>query len=347
MTPLQNKKNKKPLIIVLCCFLGLLLIAVGTVGYLWFSGKNGLFKNDGTIISDIGVEAIINTDNTIVYGGKIYKYNENVTAILCMGIDNQKKMSDGEYITGNAGQADALYLMAIDTKSGKTTVLGIPRDTYTDISLYSKSGNYIGMEKRQICLAYAYGDGKEKSCENTVSSVSDLLYSMPVNSYFALDSKAISALHNAVGTVTVTPNETITANNVTYYKDVPVKLYGDNVFLYLQARNKETADASYLRMERQLEYIRKYSAAVIEKTKNDITFPVKLYGKVQKNAVTNLDAGKIGYLATNIVSNKKTASLEFVSLKGEQIIGEDGYAEFYPDETALFEAVLKLYYTEQ
>lgn len=347
MTPSQNKKNKKPLIIVLCCFLGFLLVAVGAVGYLWFSGKNGLFKNDGTIISDIGVEAIVNEDNTVVYDGKVYKYNDNVTAILCVGVDNKKKMSGGEYIVGNAGQADALYLMAIDTKSGKTTVLGIPRDTYTDISLYSKSGNYIGMEKKQICLAYAYGDGREKSCENTVSSVSKLLYGMPVNSYFAVDSKAISALHNAVGTITVVPNETLTAGGVTYYKNVPVKLYGSNVFEYLQVRNQETADASYLRMERQLDYINKYSAAVIEKTKSDITFPVKLYGKVQKNAVTNLDAGKIGYLATNIISNKKTASLEFISLKGKQIIGEGGYAEFYPDETNLFEAVLKLYYTEQ
>ncbi len=347
MTPSQSKKTKKTLLIVLCCFLGILLVVAGTVGYLWFSGKRGLFKNDGTIISDIGVEAIINEDNTVVYGGKVYTYNENVTAILCMGIDDTKRMSGGEYVTGNAGQADALYLMAIDTKSGKTVVVGIPRDTYTDISLYSKSGNYIGIEKKQICLAYAYGDGKEKSCENTVDSVSNLLYGMPINSYFAVDSKAISKLHNAVGTITVVPNETLTVGGVTYYKNVPAKLYGSNVFSYLQVRNQETADASYLRMERQLDYINKYSAAVIEKTKSDITFPVKLYGKVQKNAVTNLDAGKISYLVTSVVSSKKTASLEFISLKGEQIIGDGGYAEFYPDETSLFEAVLKLYYTEQ
>ena len=320
---------------------------VGTVGYLWFSGKRGLLKNDGTIISDIGVEAVISDDNTIVYKGKIYKYNENITAILCMGIDNQKKVVNGQAVTGNAGQADALYLMSIDVKTGKTTVVGIPRDTYTDISLYSKSGNYIGIEKQQICIAFAYGDGKEKSCENTVNSVSDLFYGMPVNSYFALDSNAISALHNAVGTITVVPNETVTAGKTTYYKNVPVKLYGNNVFAYLQARNKETADASYLRMERQLDYISKYSSAVVSKTKEDITFPVKLYSKVQKNAITNLDAGKISYLAANVVNSKKTASLQFVSLKGKQVLGEDGYAEFYPDETNLFETMLKLYYIEQ
>lgn len=347
MTPSQNKKSKRIWLIVLCCFLSVILIVVGTVGYLWFSGKRGLLKNNGTIASDIGVEAVVNEDNTVVYKGKVYKYNENITAILCMGIDDTKKTSGGVAITGNAGQADALYLMAIDVENGKTTVVGIPRDTYTDVDVYSKSGSFIGMQKKQICLAFAYGDGKDKSCENVVNSVSKLFYGMPVNSYFAVNSKAIASLHNAVGTVTVIPNETLTVGNVTYHKDVPAKLYGSNVFAYLQTRNQETADASYLRMQRQLDYISKYSAAVIEKTKEDITFPVKLYNKVQKKAITNLDAGKIGYLATSVVSSKKTASLQFISLKGEQIKGESGYAEFYPDETNLFETMLKLYYTEQ
>jgi LCP family protein required for cell wall assembly len=327
--------------------LSIVLIAVGTVSYLWFSGKRGLLKNDSAIISDIGVEAVIGEDNTVVYGGKVYKYNENVTAILCMGIDNQKRIVNGQAVTGNAGQADALYLMSIDVKTGKTTVVGIPRDTYTDVSIYSKNGNYVGMEKKQICLAFSYGDGKAKSCENTVKSVSDLLYGMPINSYFALDSKAVSALHNAVGTITVVPNETLTIGTTTYYKGVSYKLYGSNVFAYLQARNQETADASYLRMERQLDYISKYSSKVLSKTKEDITFPVKLYSKVQKNAITNLDAGKISYLAANVVNSKETASLSFVSLKGRQIVGESGYAEFYPDEDNLFETMLKLYYIEQ
>ncbi len=347
MTPSQNKKSRKIGVIILCCFLSLVLISVGTVGYLWFSGKKGLLKNDGAIISDIGVEAVINEDNTVVYKGKVYKYNENITAILCMGIDNEKKMSGSTAIVGNAGHADAIYLLAIDVENGKTCVAGIPRDTYTDVDVYSKNGSYVGMQKKQICLAFAYGDGKEKSCENTVNSVSKLLYGMPINSYFAIDSKAISKLHNAVGTVTVVPNETLTVNGITYYKDVPVNLYSSNVFSYLQTRNQETADASYYRMERQLDYISKYSRAVIEKTKGDITFPVKLYNKVQKNAVTNLDAGKIGYLATSVVGSKKTASLQFISLKGEQIKGESGYAEFYPNEESLFETVLKLYYVEQ
>ena len=350
MTPSQNsktKKSRKLLVIILCVFLSLVLIIAASVGYLWFSGKRGLLKNDGTIMSDIGVEAIINEDNTVIYNGKVYKYNENVTAILCMGIDDNKKISGGEAITGNAGQADAIYLLSIDVKSGKTVVVGIPRDTYTDVDVYSKSGSYVGMQKKQICLSFAYGDGKDKSCENTVNSVSKLFYGMPINSYFAVDSKAVAKLNNAVGTITVVPNETLTVGNVTYYKDVPVKLDGNNAFKYLQARNQETADASYLRMERQLQYINKYSSAVIEKTKDDITFPVKLYNKVQKNVITNLDAGKISYLAANVVGSRKTASLEFVSLEGEQIKGESGFAEFYPDEKSLFETVLKLYYIEQ
>ena len=341
------KKRKKVFIIFLSCFLAVFFAAISVVGIMWHLGKKGMTKSDALLTPGEGLTAIINEDNTVVYKGKIYKYNDKIAAILCMGVDNDKKTSGGVAVTGRAGQADALYLLAVDTQTGKTTVVGIPRDTITDIDIYSKTGNFLGVEERQICLAYAYGDGKQLSCENTVKAVSRLLYGMPVNSYFSVDNKSIPALHNAVGPITVVPNETINNGVVCYEKGVPVTLTGSNVFTYLQARNQDRADASYLRMERQLDYIKKYSSAAIEKTKKNVLFPVELYNKIQKNAVTNIDVSKITYLVSVVTKNKQTASIEFVSLEGDQVKGEKNYAEFLPDEEKLFETVLKVYYTEQ
>lgn len=342
----KQKRGKKVLTVILCCFLALVIGGVSLVFGMWYSGKKGLTQKSATLTPGEGFTAIINQDNTVVYNGKVYKYNENVAAMLFLGVDNDKKVSGGVSVTGRAGQADAIYLCAVDTTTGKVTVVGIPRDTVTDIELYSKSGGYIGTEDAQICLAYAYGDGKHTSCENMTKAVSRLLYGMPVSAYFAVDNKSIPALHNAVGPITVIPNETLKTVNHTFYKDTPVRLTGSNVYEYLQARDSNNTNASYLRMQRQLDYLKKYCAAAVEKTKGNLLFPVELYNKVQKNAVTDIDVNKITYMTSVIMKNKGTVSMEFISLEGKQIKGDDGFAEFYPDEEKLFETVLKVYYTE-
>ena len=71
----------------------------------------------------------------------------------------------------------------------------------TDVALYSEGGSYIGTENLQLCLSYAYGDGKALSCDNTVISVSRIFYNIPINSYFSLDLEGIAAVNDSVGGV--------------------------------------------------------------------------------------------------------------------------------------------------
>ncbi len=349
MTSLQNKKKMKKSTKIVLLAAGSLLAVILAVAIaaasVWYNGKLNMTQNDVALTNSDATKN--QDDDTIEYNGGKYKFNSNITTALCMGIDNEKEKSGGAFVVGRAGQADALYLIAVDTSTGKTTVIGIPRDIITDVDLYATSGSFVGTEKTQICLAYAYGDGKTESAQNTAKSVSRLLYGMPVNSYFAVDEKSIATLHNAVGTITVIANEDITGSCViNFNKGEKIKLTGGNVFGYLQSRNNETVDASVLRLERQLDYLKKYTSAVIEKSKSDFLFPVKLYNKVVKNAVTDLDAGRVTYLATSVLKNEEQVSLEFKQIEGEQIVGADGFAEFYPDDEKLLELVMEVFYTK-
>ena len=350
MTSSQNetkkkmKKSTKILLSVVCSFTAVVLAVAITAVAVWYSGKANMTEKDVVITNS---DTTVNEeDDTVEYNGVRYKYNKNISTVLCMGIDNEKKQSGGAYVVGRAGQADAVYLIAVDTANGKTTVIGIPRDVITDVDLYAKSGSFIGTEKTQLCLAYAYGDGKQQSAENTAKSVSRLLYGMPVNLHFAVDDKSIAPLHNAVGPITVITNEDINNAFISFRKGEQIKLTGSNVFKYLQTRNSETVDASVLRLERQLDYLKKYTSAVIEKSKSDLLFPVKLYNKVVKNSVTNLDAAKVTYLATSVLKKKDDVSLQFIQIEGEQRLGEDGFAEFYPDEDKLLQLVMEVFYTK-
>ena len=146
----------------------------------------------------------------VTYQGEKYVYNEDLVSILFLGVDKEAFEEGGTVGDGKAGQADALFLLVLDTKTGKSRLIAISRDTMTDVNVYSDLGNFIGTEKLQLCLAYTYGDGKEKSCENTVRAVSRLFYGMPVAAYAALDLDAIAVLTDAVGGVEVTVTKDLT-----------------------------------------------------------------------------------------------------------------------------------------
>ena len=220
MTPVKNssshKKEKKKkklwlkiLIGILIGLIVLILSGIITLFVLINVGKGAMLDANKTAIINVPtyVQQVEQDGKTIVYNGKTYKYNEAITSILFMGIDRDQFADDDENL-GTNGDADALMLLTYDTSNGNTDLISISRDTMADIDVYSKDGTYIGIEKQQICLAYAYGDGKETSCTNQVNAVSRLFYNIPISSYLSMDLDAVSVLNDAVGGVTVTSPQT-------------------------------------------------------------------------------------------------------------------------------------------
>ena len=159
----------------LAIILAVILAFVGTIAFLESSGKNEL-KN---------VPDQTNYQETIEYNGNKYVYNSDVIAIAFMGVDKRDLGLDNGSV-GTGGQSDADILLTINTKTGKAKAIAIPRDTMVDVDLYSESGIFLRSEKMQLCLSYAYGDGKAKSAENTANSISRILYDVPITKYFAL-----------------------------------------------------------------------------------------------------------------------------------------------------------------
>lgn len=86
-------------------------------------------------------------------------------------------------------------------------MIAISRDTMTEIATYDVKGNYIGDSVNHLGLAYAFGNGKDTSCEYMVHAVSKLFYGIPINGYAAFNMETISKLNDAVGGVTVTVPE--------------------------------------------------------------------------------------------------------------------------------------------
>ncbi len=347
------RKRKKPwykkllviLSIVLAALIVLLMIAVGVFFILKETGVSQLTGGEvnmtAPVIENAGV-SVDNSKNTITYNGTTYAYNDNMTSILCIGVDKRDGLGLEDEMVGTGGQADALYLIALDTATGETDVIGISRDIYSDIGVYSTDGVYTGTEKAQLCLAFAYGDGKDTSCRNTVNAVKRLFYNLPINSYFALELGAIAELNDAVGGVTVT----LVDNYLYHSMGLPpagstVTLYGDEARAFLQYREVSELNSSVDRMNRQLQYLEGFGKKAIEMTKQDLTTPVTLFNIVTDYSVTNLNASKISALGYTVVTSG--AEVEFKKVPGE-VVHNGEYAEYVVDEQGMLELILDVYY---
>lgn len=323
----------------LAIILALILAFVGTFAYLESSGKNEL-KN----VSD-------QTDyqETIEYNGNKYVYNNDVIAIAFMGVDKRDLGLENNNV-GTGGQSDADILLTINTKTGKAKAIAIPRDTMVDVDLYSESGIFLRSEKMQLCLSYAYGDGKTKSAENTATSISRILYDVPITKYFALDLNGIAPINDSIGGVTV--DSLYDFKDLGIKKGDKIKLTGDMTEKYVRQRDMDTVNASLNRTARQVQYIKAFASQVVPAVSQDFSVVSRLYDTASKYSTTNLSLSNVTYLASLMLS-KGITDFDTVTLEGDmkestkKDYADYVYAEFYPDKDKLMQLVLDTFYTKQ
>jgi len=335
----EMKRWKKVLLVSLSALLVIILIVFGTLGILIYKGGQQLINEDYSIVAP-KIEEVEFQDNGnyVIYKGKKYELNKNITNILFMGIDKRDLSETDVY--GMGGQADFIALGAVDTSTGEISFININRDTMTDVGLYSEGGNYIGTEKLQLCLSYAYGDGKNLSCDNTVTSVQRLFYNIPINSYFSLELEGIAALNDSIGGVDVVSPETI----YDFVKGETYHLEGALTEGFVRRRDKQAIDSNVKRNERQKVYLEAFMDKFIELTKQDITTPVTLYNESAPYSCTNLNPSKICYLAESVVMSDGL-SVEMMSVPGKVKAGKK-FAEFYINEEKFYEMFLDVFYNE-
>lgn len=278
----------------------------------------------------------------VKYNGQVYAYNEDILTFLVMGIDKNRDVKEVEEGT-NGGQADALFLVVLNPHDNSLSVIGINRNTMTDISVYDDNGAYVNTIKAQIAVQHGFGNGVEESCEYQVNAVQHLFYEMPVHGYAAINMSAIGPLTDMVGGVDVVALEDIKSGNSTVIKEgEEVHLEGDLAFAYIHNRDTKEFGSADHRLERQKQFITTYLQKVKQKTKEDIGFPISVYQSIAPQTVTSLTVDEMTYL----VSIAKDYSFDenyLYTLKGETKQG-DVFEEFYVDETDLFELILKIFY---
>lgn len=341
-----DHKKKKPLwlkiILALVIFFLCLVIGV-TIAFfiIRYQGQQQLLSRNDINIDTIDGATTDNNGQTISYNGKTYKFNPYVTSILFMGIDKEElKLEDN--LVGTGGQADAIYLLTYDTSKGVSKLIAFSRDTMVDINTYYTNGNYAGVENAQLCLSYAYGDGKDLSARNVVTSLQRIIFNVPINSYFAMDLSAIKVINDDIGGVTL--NSLFTYGD--FQEGKTVTLTGDMAESYVRTRDISILDSNVGRMERQKQYITAFANQFMPAIKKDFTVPISIYNDAKDYVTTNLTGSKITFLASSVASNY--SGINIITVPGEIKAGsKDGKAQFIPDQNKLFQIVLDTFYTAQ
>lgn len=279
------------------------------------------------------------------YKGKTYRYKEDMINILCMGIDKKtENLEKAEAVSGEGGQADAIFLLSMDPKGGQMKIYGISRDTMTRINNYDTEGNLIGQGVNHLALAYSYGDGEEKSCEMMREAVSKLLYGLPIHGYTAVNLQAVAKVNDAVGGVEVTIPEDLTDIAPDFTKGSKITLNGEQAILFIQKRNQKILGGNDLRMQRQKLYMTSFLKAAQKAIKKKPVLPFTLYQELTDQMVTDMGVDKAVYLLT-VMLDSKFRSEDIVMLPGTTEKGVY-YEEFHIDEDALYDLMIDHFYTE-
>ena len=325
--------------IILAIILLVVALVLGSYTYLKYTGAKDIKPNLTEVSEDY--------QETIEYKGHTYKYNDDLLTMAFLGIDQEDMKTSDE--TDFVGAADADIVLVVDTKTGKSSAIAIPRDTMVDVDVYSQSGIFLRTQNTQLCLAYAYGDGGTQSCKNSVNAISRVLYSVPIQKYFALDLAGVPALNDAIGGVTVTSIYDLPTYGIKVGDKVTLK--GDVAKAYVRTRDMDHVDASLNRVDRQVQYIKAYSQQLVPAVIKDFGTVSRLYQTATGYSQTNLTLNNATYLASLLLS-KGITNFETYTISGtmeaepDEEIANLAHAQFYPDEDDLMQTVLDVFYTQ-
>lgn len=275
------------------------------------------------------------------YKGKDYVLKQDIETLLVLGLDKYEGATSSDS-QGKGVQADFLMLFVLDNASKQYTAIQINRDTMANVNKLGVGGGKIETVKKQIALAYnyVYDNSGKISCRNTSDAVEDLLLGVDVDHYVSLTLDSVKIINDLVGGVEVTMLDDFTSVDESMVKDQNITLTGDQALLYVRERYGLEDSTNNTRMKRQRQYINALYEKTMSCIKADENFAIDMIDKIADYTVYDSTDYRMKEYA------EKFNNYEFLGIKeiaGESVKGDE-FMEFYPDEDALLQLVIDMFY---
>ena len=268
--------------------------------------------------------------------GETYTARPDLESYLLIGVDEMGEAVGTESYIGG-GQGDVQMLLVLDNANQTWQALQLNRDSMVEMPVLGVNGGVIGTDTAQLELAHSYGNGREESCENNVTTVSRLLEDQPIDGYFAVNMDAVNILTDLAGGITVTLNSDLTACNPAWTEGAVVTLTDENALDFVRSRKGVEDGTNLSHMVRQRQYL---TALRDELTGRDTAFAVEVYSALADYTVTNIGSGTAQQIAAKLNQYQEQPLL---TIEGESKV-VDGYWAYYLDEASLRETIITLFY---
>lgn len=349
----SRMSTPKKVIFVIVVVILLAVVAAGvTLIVVRERGRASLRDMSDTLIDSMALEE----SKQIYHDGKEYKYNDNLINILLIGTDSPMTVTQRrEANKYEAGFADTLFLVTIDSDKKSVDCISINRHTMAKVDVNFEGFGVLNIET-QVTRQYAAGTGLEDSSELTAKAVSGIFGNIPIHGYASISLDAIKPLNHAVGGVEVDLIEDIPGSGenelgrfnygigdtLLNAKGKTINLTDDQAYAYLRYRGVHEGDSDK-RLDRQRQYLKALFKKIIDNTKKDITFPMKVRDALSEWLVTDINDDELIYLVSSLVFYKLNID-SVAHLPGMTKIGKDSSEEFYPDKDEMKKMIIERFY---
>lgn len=232
---------------------------------------------------------------------------EDPFSVLIMGVDT------GEYDRSYQGRTDTMMLLTVNPNTDQTSIVSIPRDTYTEI---------IGRgQEDKINHAYAFGGAS--MAVNTVQN----LFDVPVDYYVSVNMESMQQIVDAVGGITVVPPLTFNQGGYQFNQGEATHMQGAQALEYSRMRSSDS-EGDYGRQHRQRQVIEGTMRRVA--SFDSIRNYSDILGTMSDNMRTNMSFEDMVDLFNNYRSAVNSVEQEQLSGTGQMINGV--YYEMIPEE---------------
>lgn len=231
---------------------------------------------------------------------------EDPFSVLILGVDTDVEDS-------MVGRSDTIMLMTVNPNSEKTSIISIPRDTYTEI---------VG-RGTQDKINHAHAFGGASMAVNTVQK----LFDIPVDYYVSVNMDGMQQVIDAVGGVEITPPISFRQDAYTFTEGEPTLMDGSMALAYSRMRKRDP-EGDYGRQFRQRQ--------VIESTLGSIASldSIMNYRSILEAMSNNMKTNMAFDDMVDLFSNYRSSAneVEQLQLSGQGTTINGIYYDLIPDE---------------
>ena len=302
-----------------------------------------------------GLETVQWQEDWVAIDGKVYSYDSSRINLLVLGVDKAGKMDEEpDYEKWLSGQTDAIFVVSINPSDKSVSIIGVPRNSMTDVDVYDSEDHISRTIFDQICLQYPYAGGGKHGLEKAAESVSRLLYNLPIHGTAAIGYGAVSKVNDMAGGVDVVALESLETPFGSYEEGESLHLEGKYALAYVRSRDVSVIGSPTMRLARQKQYLTALAGKLKEKVKENPMIVKDMYDAVAGYVNTDIGIDEMAYLATQAAGYRFSGE-DIHLLEGDDKavpIVKDGketgdfYDDLYLDEENLKETMIKVFYKE-